>query len=89
MDADDYGPHGCSGRHNRSGGIPIFDHPDAGTCLNDIQACANCGARCLELTNRGEFEVHIRQALVQKLLATRAEVQNAAHPQPHATCFHK
>ena len=40
------------------GVIPVFYHPDAQTCVNVIQACANGGARCIEFTNRGEFAAH-------------------------------
>ncbi|MDO9223256.1 MAG: bifunctional 4-hydroxy-2-oxoglutarate aldolase/2-dehydro-3-deoxy-phosphogluconate aldolase [Caulobacter sp.] len=40
------------------GVIPVFYHPDARTCVNVIQACADGGARCIEFTNRGEFAAH-------------------------------
>ncbi len=40
------------------GVIPVFYHPDAQTCVNVIQACADGGARCIEFTNRGEFAAH-------------------------------
>ena len=40
------------------GVIPVFYHPDAETCVNVIQACADGGARCIEFTNRGEFAAH-------------------------------
>ncbi|MDP2259639.1 MAG: bifunctional 4-hydroxy-2-oxoglutarate aldolase/2-dehydro-3-deoxy-phosphogluconate aldolase [Caulobacter sp.] len=41
------------------GVIPVFYHPDAETCVNVIQACANGGARCIEFTNRGDFASHV------------------------------
>jgi len=41
------------------GVIPVFYHPDAETCVNVIQACANGGARCIEFTNRGDFAAHV------------------------------
>jgi len=41
------------------GVIPVFYHPDAQTCVNVIQACANGGARCIEFTNRGDFASHV------------------------------
>ena len=41
------------------GVIPVFYHPDAQTCVNVIQACANGGARCIEFTNRGDFAAHV------------------------------
>ena len=37
------------------GVIPVFYHPDVGVCTAVIQACANGGAKCVELTNRGDF----------------------------------
>lgn len=41
------------------GVIPVFYHPDAETCVNVIQACANGGAKCIEFTNRGDFASHV------------------------------
>ena len=41
------------------GVIPVFYHPDAETCVNVIQACANGGAKCIEFTNRGDFAAHV------------------------------
>ena len=41
------------------GVIPVFYHPDVGTCVSVIQACANAGAKCIEFTNRGDFAAHV------------------------------
>ena len=37
------------------GMVPVFFHPDTEVCINVIQACANGGAKCVEITNRGDF----------------------------------
>src|SRR5262245_38370787 len=41
------------------GVIPIFYHSDIEVCRNVIQACANGGATCVELTNRGDFAASV------------------------------
>ena len=37
------------------GMVPVFFHPDTEVCIQVIQACANGGAKCVEITNRGDF----------------------------------
>lgn len=41
------------------GVVPVFHHPDAEVCADVVQACANGGAKAVELTNRGEFAAHV------------------------------
>ena len=35
--------------------VPVFYHPDEAVCKHVIQACAQGGAKCVELTHRGDF----------------------------------
>lgn len=39
--------------------VPVFFHPDTGVCIQVIQACANGGAKCVEITNRGDFAAQV------------------------------
>src|SRR3954470_24257542 len=41
------------------GVIPVFYHPDLEVCTRVIQACANGGAKCIKVTNRGDFASHV------------------------------
>ncbi len=38
-----------------TGLVPLYYHPDTGTCKNVITACYKGGARIFEFTNRGNF----------------------------------
>ena len=43
--------------------VPVFYDPDVEVAKNIIKACANGGAECIEMTNRGDSAIEVFRAL--------------------------
>jgi len=46
-----------------TGLVPVFYHPDSEIVINVTRACADGGARLIELTNRGDFAFRVFEQL--------------------------
>lgn len=56
------------------GVIPVFYNPDLETSKNVVKACANGGAVCIEMTNRGDGAIDVFRELEKYLIENRQEV---------------
>lgn len=56
------------------GVIPVFYNPDVETSKNIVKACANGGAVCIEMTNRGDGAIDVFRELEKYLIENRQEV---------------
>ncbi|MGB3346482.1 MAG: bifunctional 4-hydroxy-2-oxoglutarate aldolase/2-dehydro-3-deoxy-phosphogluconate aldolase [Candidatus Humimicrobiia bacterium] len=56
------------------GVIPVFYNPDVETSKNVVKACANGGALCIEMTNRGDGAIDVFRELEKYLIENRQEV---------------
>lgn len=56
------------------GVIPVFYNPDVETSKNVVKACANGGAVCIEMTNRGDGAIDVFRELEKYLIENRQEV---------------
>jgi 2-dehydro-3-deoxyphosphogluconate aldolase/(4S)-4-hydroxy-2-oxoglutarate aldolase len=54
--------------------VPVFYHPDAGTAINIIEACARGGARAVEFTNRGDLAYHVFTQAMRHLIDNKKDI---------------